>query len=123
MGFSNFIHGTVASKTQTSVTVRAEGKEVRILCADTESFLEGEPVVVTIRPENISVDAEGLAKENAYAGTITSLIYKGTTTRLEVSGSFQAPLFVNLHGDAALQIGQNVSVVLEFDKLRIFKKQ
>jgi spermidine/putrescine ABC transporter ATP-binding subunit len=122
MGFSNFIHGTLASKAQGGVTVESANRKVRVACADAENFAEGDSVVLTIRPENVSVDKGEANGENVYAGTIRSLIYKGTTTRLEVSGIFESPLFVNLHRDTDLQVGQTVRVTLEPARFRIFQK-
>ncbi len=122
MGFSNFIHGTLTAKTQTEAFVESAGKRVRVLCPEGSSFPEGAKVILTIRPENISVNDVEAEGANVYTGTITSLIYKGTTTRLEVSGVFESPLFVNLHREVQLEVGQTVSVALEPDGIRIFSE-
>lgn len=120
MGYANFIHGTVSSVEDRIITVTSAGQDVQIPCESAAAFKNGAPVVLTIRPENILICEESTKGTNLYEGVVTSLIYKGTTTRLEVNGVFDCPLYMNLHTDTQLQIGQTVKVCLTFDKLRIF---
>lgn len=119
MGFSNFIAGKVTS---------TDGSKARILCSEREliltginstGFAPGDGVTISIRPENLVLAERN--SENALTGTVKSVTYKGTVTRVEIKDIFAETVFFNIHGDESYKVGDTITVAFPSQKLLIYK--
>ena len=116
MGFSNFIGGKITEKQGDLLRIDCQGTELTAI-AQTDAYQPGMPVQLAIRAENILLsDSE---QPGALHGQIDSITYKGITTRLEVSGVFEQPLFVNIGGYTGVERGE-ISLFFPPDKLRVY---
>jgi spermidine/putrescine ABC transporter ATP-binding subunit len=88
MGFSNFFDGVVGERDGQHVAVRCGNSFLKALPGRCP-FPAGTPVKLAIRPENIT------AGGGPYTGSIESLSYRGSVTRIEVSGLFGKTIFVH----------------------------
>ena len=122
MGFSTFLHGVAGGPPQ-------KGKRP-ILCGErtlwvaqeeAEELDEGESCLLSIRSESMSL-AEA-RWENTFPGRIESMTYKGHTTRLEVSGCFDEPVFPALGEVPGSGVGDEVLVHFPYRKICVYKNQ
>jgi len=120
MGFSNFIAGEIIKVEGTNARVVCSGRELILTGINNTGFAPGDRVILSIRPENIEL--AGKNSENALTGTVKSVTYKGTVTRVEIRDIFDETVFLNIHDDDSLQVGDAVTVAFPSQKLLIYKK-
>lgn len=120
MGFSTFLHGVAGGAPR-------EGKRP-ILCGEqtlwvareeAEALDQGEACLLALRSESMAL-AEA-RWENTFPGRIESMTYKGHTTRLEVSGCFDEPVFPALQEIPGSKVGDRVLVHLPYRKICVYK--
>ncbi len=120
MGFSTFLHGKAGGAPR--------GGKRPILCGErtlwvaqeaAEDLDEGESCLLALRSESMTlVEARW---ENAFPGRIESMTYKGHTTRLEVSGCFDEPVFPALGEIPGSGVGDEVLVHFPYRKICVYK--
>jgi ABC-type Fe3+/spermidine/putrescine transport system ATPase subunit len=88
MGFSNFFDGIVGDKEGDYIQVRCGTWVLKVLPGRCP-FAPGTAVKLAIRPENIAIGGASLP------GKIESLTYRGSVTRIEVSGLLGKTIFVH----------------------------
>ena len=76
------------------------------------------PVVLAIRPEHVQLSANNHESENVLRGTVREIIFAGATStvRVDANGLLLEALVVQ---PDALQVGQECSLILRGDKLRL----
>lgn len=119
MGFSNFISGKVKSFDGEKTCIICSGQELILSGMDKPEFASGEEVTLSIRPENIFLADKN--SENALTGTVKSVTYKGTTTRIEIDNIFEETVFFNIHDYEGYEVGDMISVAFPSQKLLIYK--
>lgn len=119
MGFSNFIAGKVTSIDGSRARVACSGRELVLTGVNSTSFAPGDGVTISIRPENLVLAEEN--SENALTGTVKSVTYKGTVTRVEIEDIFAETVFFNIHDDESYKVGDAITVAFPSPKLLIYK--
>ena len=82
-------------------------------------FTPGDSITMSIRPENIVLADKN--SENALTGTVKSVTYKGTITRVEINDIFAETVFVNIHDYEGYEVGDEITVAFPSQKLIIYK--
>ncbi len=122
MGFSTFLHGRAGGPPR-------EGKRP-ILCGErtlwvaqaaAEELGSDEECLLAIRSENMALAGE--PGENVFPGRVESMTYKGHTTRLEVSGCFDEPVFPALREIPGSKEGDEVLVHFPCQKICVYKAE
>jgi spermidine/putrescine transport system ATP-binding protein len=121
IGASNIIEGTVREVTGELTTISVAGARVG---ARADGVKQGERVRVLIRPEKISISAEG--PPNELSGHIDSALYLGDSTQLKITiedGQALTVLEQNREPfhSAQARIGQTVNIKWEPDSAVILK--
>jgi spermidine/putrescine ABC transporter ATP-binding subunit len=119
MGFSNFIAGKVANVDSTKIRVACSGRELIITDINSTGLAPGDGVTISVRPENIVLAEKD--SENALTGTVKSVTYKGTVTRIEIKDIFAETVFFNIHDDESYKVGDAITVAFPSQKLLIYK--
>lgn len=122
MGFANFIAGRVGPATDELTQIhcpRAGGEETvvyvpSVLCG---AYSRGAGVRLAIRPENILIKKAG--PQSRITGEISSVTYKGNTSRLEISGAFAETIYVHIHDYDGPEAGR-VALELAPEKLLVY---
>lgn len=85
IGTANQFHGKVSGKDAIDCS------NVRLFTEPLKGFMDGQSVVVLVRPENIQVQAEqpGAGRWNAIPGVVETITFHGAVTRLGVNASGQ----------------------------------
>ena len=98
IGESNFFEGKIKSisKDEAKVFVPALDVELTGMPIST-GFVNGEDVVVCIRPEKVHITGEGTANQNVFRGKVSKTVYIGSDTHV----------FVDLHGAQVKVYEQN----------------
>jgi ABC-type Fe3+/spermidine/putrescine transport system ATPase subunit len=116
MGFSNFIPGIVEAGENGFTLVRCGGQNLRVPSTSCR-YPQGTPVKLAIRPDNINLCEPGAPL--SCAGKIENITYRGNTSRLEISGLFETPIFAHVRDYPGSGTGP-VSLVFPPDKLLVF---
>ena len=119
VGSSNLLHGTLLADEPTRIAL--DGGDVLTLDESdaTAGLAPGSGVTVAIKPEHITVAANGSAAENVVRGRVESFSYLGSHSDMSVSvGSDR--LRVRTAIAVSLEEGQQVSVSLPRGALRVF---
>ena len=120
MGFSTFIHGIMGPRSQGELRpVLCSGRQVLVSSGIARSIEDGASVLLGIRSENLHLVQQ--PGENTYLGRIDALTYKGTATRLELSGAFAETLYPAVHGYIPQSVGQNVYVHIPSQGICVYK--
>lgn len=119
MGFSNFISGEVKGSDGLKTNIICSGKELMVAGVENASFHSGDSVTLSIRPENILPAQEN--SENILTGIVKNATYKGTATRVEISGIFAETVFANIHDYEGYEVGDEIKVAFPSEKLIIYK--
>jgi spermidine/putrescine transport system ATP-binding protein len=97
IGTSNLLSGTVRSVTgQTAVLVHADGQHVEVELQDGMRVAPGDPLDLTVRPEKMTLSAQPGEASCRLRGTVTEIVYLGTSTNYNVltSTSDEVTVFV-----------------------------
>jgi ABC-type Fe3+/spermidine/putrescine transport system ATPase subunit len=84
---------------------------------------EGEPAILAIRSENISVwpsSGASAGEAGIVSGVVAHKTYRGHATRLEVTGAFAESLFPSVVGRCDLAEGDEVEVGLPADSICVY---
>src|SRR5215469_8263828 len=85
IGTSNLVSGTVQSVTgQTAVLVHGGGQHVEVELQDGMRVAPGGPLELTVRPEKMTVSAQPGQVGCRLRGTVTEVVYLGTSTNYNV---------------------------------------
>jgi spermidine/putrescine transport system ATP-binding protein len=100
IGTSNLLTGTVRSVSggavsgQTAVLVHDDGQHVEVALRDGMHVAAGDPLEVTVRPEKMSLGTEPGPGGCQLRGTVTEVVYLGTSTNYNVLTSTGAEVTV-----------------------------
>jgi spermidine/putrescine ABC transporter ATP-binding subunit len=95
IGTSNLLSGTVHSVSgETAVLVHDDGQHVEVALRDGMSVAAGDPLEVTVRPEKMSLGTEPGPGGCRLRGTVTEVVYLGTSTNYNVLTSTGADVTV-----------------------------
>ena len=119
MGFSTFIQGTIGPEEGEKRPVSCSGKLLYVPSAAAEGIEAGSPVTLAVRSENIQLVAE--EGENTLPGTISAVTYKGTTTRLEVTGCVAETVCPAVNEYTQRQLGEAVLVHIPAQRICVYK--
>ena len=119
MGFSTFIQGTIGPEEGEKRPVSCSGKLLYVPSAAAEGIEAGSPVTLAVRSENIQLVAE--EGENTLPGTISAVTYKGTTTRLEVTGCVAETVCPAVNEYTQRQVGETVLVHIPAQRICVYK--
>lgn len=122
MGFSTFFDGVAGAEDGSFRRVECSGKTVYVNKKYAKEIAEGDACVLGIRAENMELTEEGFSDTNVFEGTVENVIYKGTNTRLAVTGCFKETLFLAERGYAQPEGGTRVYVRIPPESLCIYKK-
>ena len=120
MGFSTFLHGKAGEAPRGGKRpILCGGRTLWVAQEAAEDLDEGESCLLALRSESMTlVEARW---ENAFPGRIESMTYKGHTTRLEVSGCFDEPVFPALGEIPGSGVGDEVLVHFPYRKICVYK--
>ena len=120
MGFSTFLHGEAeGAPREGKRPIHCGGRTLWVAQEAAEDLDEGESCLLALRSESMTlVEARW---ENAFPGRIESMTYKGHTTRLEVSGCFDEPVFPALGEIPGSGVGDEVLVHFPYRKICVYK--
>lgn len=120
MGFSTFLHGKAGEAPRGGKRpILCGGRTLWVAQEEAEDLDEGESCLLALRSESMTlVEARW---ENAFPGRIESMTYKGHTTRLEVSGCFDEPVFPALGEIPGSGVGDEVLVHFPYRKICVYK--
>jgi ABC-type Fe3+/spermidine/putrescine transport system ATPase subunit len=120
MGFSTFLHGKAGGAPRGGKRpILCGEKTLWVAQEEAEDLDEGESCLLALRSESMTlVEARW---ENAFPGRIESMTYKGHTTRLEVSGCFDEPVFPALGEIPGSGVGDEVLVHFPYRKICVYK--
>lgn len=119
MGFSTFIHGTLGPETGEKRPVACSGKLLYVPSEAARDMEAGTEVTLAVRSENIRlVNEEG---ENTLAGSISAVTYKGTTTRLEVTGCVEETICPAVNEYTQRRVGEKVLVQIPAQRICVYK--
>ena len=120
MGFSTFLHGKAGGAPRGGKRpILCGGRTLWVAQEAAEDLDEGESCLLAHRSESMTlVEARW---ENAFPGRIESMTYKGHTTRLEVSGCFDEPVFPALGEIPGSGVGDEVLVHFPYRKICVYK--
>src|SRR3984957_1518335 len=112
IGTSNLLSGTVQSLSgDTAVLVSGDGQHVEVNLHDGVRVAAGDPLEVTVRPEKMTVSTEP-AGACRLRGTVTEVVYLGTSTSYNVLTSTGAEVTVFVQNtesaDDLVERGQDV---------------
>ena len=113
VGEMNFIKGRVAAANQIETVLG------NMSCAVPPAIPSGSEVILAIRPEHVSVKVICPQECNAAAGKIVTKNYLGDATLVEFVAC-GITLRVKLPGDADFALGQESTVILPPDRLRVY---
>lgn len=119
MGFSNFINGVLVKDESNLWVIDCNGVQLLADKQEEDSFCLGQELCVAIRPESIALSQPD--EKGAFKGRITSSTYKGNTTRLEIDGVIDGPLYVQVHDYTGADSG-NVWVLFPPGKIRVYQR-
>jgi spermidine/putrescine ABC transporter ATP-binding subunit len=95
IGTSNLLSGRVESLSgQTAVLVHDDGQHVEVALRDEMVVAAGDPLEVTVRPEKMSLGTEPGPGGCRLRGTVTEVVYLGTSTNYNVLTSTGADVTV-----------------------------
>jgi iron(III) transport system ATP-binding protein len=113
LGLTNLINGKVIDTGRDSELSRLETKFGTLRFAPAEPFEIGAEVVISIRPENVSVDKEPPASsENVVEGMVHDAVFMGDAYHCQVTVGDQL-IRIHTHPMNAVPVGQKV--YLTFD--------
>jgi len=120
MGFENFIPAKVKKIGEefAEIEVNTLAKTIIVKKDQCYSVIAGDSVQMGIRPQKIQIVDQNV--DNAFIGTVGSVIYKGDYYRVEINGIFDGPLVVNIN-EFKLKSGDTTGVWLPTDEIRIYK--
>ena len=85
IGTSNLLSGTVQSISgQTAVLVHRDGEHVEVELQNGMRVSPGDPLELTVRPEKMTLSAEPAPAGCRLRGTVTEVVYLGTSTNYNV---------------------------------------
>ena len=128
IGESNFLEGRIKSlsKDEANVFVPALDEEVVGLPVS-NGMVNGEEVVVSIRPEKIRI-AEKAMNQNSFSGKVTNTVYIGSDTHVFVNVKGKQLKVVEQNRISRLDprsfytVGQDVLLVMMPENLLVVKK-
>lgn len=119
MGFSTFINGTVGKAGDGKRAINCGKNTLYVPLAAAEGFADGEKCTLGVRAEHICLAYE--TGENVVSGIVESVTYKGTNTRLEVSGCFEESIYPAVEELAKCRIGEQVLVSIPARHIRVYR--
>ena len=120
MGFSTFVKGIMGgSAVDGKRPVTCGSNTIYVMADAAEGIAPGSDCTLAIRSEYMElVQAPG---ENVVSGQMEAATYKGTTTRLEVSGCFAETIYPAANEYIELETGKQVLVHLPAERLCVYK--
>ena len=113
LGLTNLINGKVTRKGSDSDLSQLETKFGTLLFAPAVPFEIGSEVVVSIRPENVTVAKEAPASaENVVEGTLHDAVFMGDAYHCQVAVGDQL-IRIHTHPKHAVPVGQKVYLTLD----------
>jgi spermidine/putrescine transport system ATP-binding protein len=94
IGTSNLLTGPAAEVTDTEATIAVSADERIVVPADGRRISAGETLELTVRPEKIELSATAKPGGCALRGTVTEVVYLGTSTNFSVATSTGADMVV-----------------------------
>jgi ABC-type Fe3+/spermidine/putrescine transport system ATPase subunit len=117
MGFSNFISGIAERREGDFILVRCGGGALLRVPGASCPCAPGTALTLAIRPDHIGLAEPGAVE--SHIGRISAATYRGNTTRLEVSGLFEKPLYLHVRGYTGPDSGL-LPVTFPPEKLLVF---
>jgi putative spermidine/putrescine transport system ATP-binding protein len=118
MGYRNVFSGRIAGRGNGRVTVHAHGLE---LTGPAHPELQGDSVVVAVRPEDIHIGEGAAETENRVELTVEVVEYGGR--EYAVDAVSREGLRVNLLSDRPLGIGERIHASVPVERVRLFRPE
>lgn len=129
IGESNFFEGTLKSLSKGEAVVHVPALNADLTCLPvSEGLVNGEDVVVSIRPEKIHLADKETQSTNFFRGKITNTVYIGTDTHvyLDVCDAkvkvFEQNRISRLDPRSFYTVGQEVALLLPPENTLVLKK-
>ena len=119
VGEANFLNGVVTKITERGCVVDSQGL---ILESTTKSKLEGEKVVVAVRPDLISMEMARTDK-GGFKGYVENQTFEGSTIRYEVTlidGRIFEVRLPQLPGCSTFSIGEEVEISVRPERVLLY---
>ena len=94
IGTSNLLTGTATDATATEATIEVSRDERIVVPVTNRRVSAGDSLELTVRPEKIELSAERPVAGCALRGTVSEVVYLGTSTNFSVSTSTGADIVV-----------------------------
>jgi ABC-type Fe3+/spermidine/putrescine transport system ATPase subunit len=122
VGESNFIEGIICMVDGPNVIV--EMSDGNIFRLKSYGFTYGDAIVVSIRPENITIEAGEDKRENTMVAVIDDFIFIGSYIRyiLKTKSGGYLNVDVPIAGNKRFNKDENVIAVFDLEKIHIYKK-
>jgi len=129
IGESNFLEGKLKSMSKNEAVVFIPGLDAEVKGMPiSEGLVNGEDVVVSIRPEKVRIAEKGATNTNLFKGKITNTVYIGADTHIytELHGVklkvLEQNRVSNLDPKSVYKVGQDVSLLLMPENTLVLKK-
>ncbi len=122
IGHVNFIPATISKTTKTTISVNLQNQVIRVPITEQEDFAEGEEVILSIRPEAISITTEN----TGFKGQLLIDSFLGTVTEYKVE--FESSILTAVHsnsdekGSSKMSMGYAVYIDFKKEFFRVYKK-
>jgi spermidine/putrescine transport system ATP-binding protein len=130
IGESNFLEGTIKSLSRTEAVVFVPGLNTEVTGMPiSEGLVNGEEVVVSIRPEKVRITEKDMKNANMLHGKVTNTVYIGADTHVytDIKGVKMKVLEQNrisrLDPRSFYAVGQDISLLLMPENTLVLKKE
>jgi ABC-type Fe3+/spermidine/putrescine transport system ATPase subunit len=125
LGGSNLLHCSVKKVEDTGTTLTGPGGFETVI--DSKNHKVGDEILIGIRPEHLFIETSlDQRPESAIRGVVHETVYKGTLMEVLIKTSdgqiFRASISPRSLDQQRVSGGEEISLVLEKDYLRIFKE-
>ena len=129
IGESNFLEGTIKSlsKLEAQVFIPSLNTEMNAIPIS-QGLVNGEEVVVSIRPEKVRIVEESESKSNLLLGRVTDTVYIGADTHIFVDVNdvkikvWEKNRMSRLDPESFYSVGQEIRLVLMAENTLVLKK-
>lgn len=129
IGESNFLEGSIKSLSKEEAVVHVPEWNAELIGLPvSDGLVNGEEIVVSIRPEKIHITRKELANPNFFRGKVTNTVYIGTDTHvyLDVCNTklkvYEQNRISRLDPESFYTIGQEVILFLPPENTLVLKK-
>ncbi len=130
IGESNFLEGKIKSMSKNEASVFIPGLNTEVMgMMISKGIVNGEDVVVSIRPEKVRIAEQGAVNDNMFRGKVTNTVYIGADTQVFVDVNevklkvWEQNRISRLDPKSFYSVGQEVWIMLMPENTLVLKKE